>query len=231
MPILKIISLSIILTAYFSLGSNILAADGPLETIIYDVSPVLGISEYQDFGLVEFQGNKANLVTFKTKVAGFKDTETIYSNPDTYLPIRVERNISSMWLHKEYIVEEYFSQESTLKIDKFEGGKKTKEYNFKGKGPINNAILLPFSLRKVPNLGIGWSCEIILPEVFRVRLVNIEDVTVPAGKFRAYHFTSSPPKFEIWISADDSRIPVKIKGLGGLSYTLSMKKRILKEEK
>jgi hypothetical protein len=52
---------------------------------------------------------------------------------------------------------------------------------------------------------------------------------VPAGKFKAYHFTSTPKKFEIWISKDDYRIPVKIKGLGGYNYTMLMKNHYCKE--
>ncbi|MFA7272175.1 MAG: hypothetical protein WC090_05650, partial [Candidatus Omnitrophota bacterium] len=77
---------------------------------------------------------------------------------------------------------------------------------------------------------IGSSFEITLPGEYTVRLSSIEDVTVPAGKFKAYHFTSEPRKFEIWISADKLRIPVKIKGLGAFSYTLEMKKRVARQE-
>jgi hypothetical protein len=55
-------------------------------------------------------------------------------------------------------------------------------------------------------------------------------VAVPAGKFRAYHFTSAPHKFEIWITADELRLPVKIEGAGGYPYTLMMNKRARENE-
>jgi hypothetical protein len=63
-----------------------------------------------------------------------------------------------------------------------------------------------------------------LPEQIKITLVSIENVTVPAGTFKAYHFTSEPKKVEIWISCDAARIPVKIKGFGGYDYTLVMDK-------
>jgi len=218
----KIILLIFFCTGIFFYG-NIFAADVAQETILYEISP-FGSSEYQDLGLVELRGSKMNLVIFKTDVAGFKDTEKIYSDPDTFLPLWVERDIT-MWLRKEYLTEQYFPKANREVISKFENGRKTKEYFFKANGPIHNAILLPFSLRKIQNLGIGWSCNIRLPEEFKVTLVSVENVSVPAGTFRAYHFTSVPAKFEIWITNDSLRLPVKIKGLGALSYTLSMKKR------
>lgn len=201
----------------------------PIETISYDINP-FGVSLYQDMGPVEFRGRRADLVIFKTQVIGFKDTETIYSDPQTYLPLWVERDLS-MWFDREYLTEEYISSQNALTITKFNEGKKIEEYRFKGKsGPIHNAILLPFSLRKIPDLKIGWSYNIRLPDEFKVEIVSLEEVTVPAGKFKAYHFTSTPNKFEIWISADALRLPVKIKGIGGFSYTLMMKKHTIGQE-
>ncbi len=83
---------------------------------------------------------------------------------------------------------------------------------------------MPFYLRTIPELEPGWSLEARFPEKFRVTLTGSENIEVPAGKFKAYHFTSTPYKFDIWISQDKLRIPLRIKGAGGLGYTLSMKK-------
>ena len=57
---------------------------------------------------------------------------------------------------------------------------------------------------------------------FLIRLVSVDRIKVPSGEFKCYHFESFPKKFEIWISADNRRIPVKIKGLGALGYTMVM---------
>lgn len=211
---------------FFSfLATNLCFAQEPLETILYDVKPLgIGTCEYQDFGPTEFRGQKANLTIFKTDVAGFKDKEVILSEAGTYLPILVKRDIS-IWLHDEKITEEYSPRQNSFRLTKFEGGKKVEEYSVKGKSPIQNAILVPFSLRQARELKIGSTFDVVLPGEYTVKLTSIEEVSVPAGKFKAYHFTSEPEKFEIWISADNLRIPVKIKGLGGIPYTLEMKKR------
>lgn len=218
----------VIFLFFFFMGARLSFAQEPLEKIKYAISPV-GNSEYQYYGPTQMDGKKLNLVVFKTKVATFDDTEKIYSDPNTGLPVKTERFVS-MWPMKEYITEDYIHQENRLVIKKYEGGKKTAEYLFKATGPIHNAVLLPFSLRKVPELNIGWTMDIRLPAEFKVRLSSIEEVVVPAGKFMAYHFTSVPPKFEIWISKDSQRVPLKIKGLDVFPYTLLMKERSFKEE-
>ncbi|MDO8663170.1 MAG: hypothetical protein Q7K98_08160 [Candidatus Omnitrophota bacterium] len=203
------------------------AAQEALEIISYEIKPI-GTCEYQDFGPIEFQGKKANLIIFKTLVTGFKDKEVIISEPQKRLPILVRRDISILF-HKENITEEYFPSKNSFKLTKFEGGKKVEEYYVKGNGPIQNAILMPFSLRGNSELKVGSSFKVILPGEYTVKLSSIEEVTVPAGKFKTYHFTSTPEKFEIWISADDLRIPVKIKGLGAFPYTMEMKSRVAKQ--
>jgi hypothetical protein len=191
------------------------------ERIVYAISP-MGIAEYNDQGTVELNGRAVDLVTFRTQVMGFDDTEKIYSDPATLLPLRVERDIR-MWLGKEYIVEEYQPEKSSLVITKFKAGKKVQELPFTSNGPIHNAILLPFFLRKISDLNIGWKMDIRLPNKFTVSLVSIEKIKVPAGEFLAYHFVSSPPQFDIWISNDRLRLPLKIKDTGGFGYSLLIK--------
>lgn len=195
------------------------------EKIVYTIDPV-GKAEYKDLGIVELNGRKLNLVTFRTQAFGFDDMEKIYCDPDSLLPVRVERNIS-MWLAKEYIVEEYDQKRFVLTITKFKNNKKVRTYIFKKDKTIHNAVFLPFYLRSIPKLDIGWSLEANFLNKFKIELVSVEEIKVPAGKFIAYHFTSVPHKFEIWISKDNPRVPLKIKGMGGLGYTLSMKKHTL----
>lgn len=221
--------LLLIISVNFLTGKQAIVSGQARETIFYNISPI-GVSIYQDMGPVEFRGRKTNLVIFKTQVSGFKDTEKIYSDPETCLPLWIERNLL-IWLDKEYLTEEYVKDKNLLIITKFKNGKKVGGYQFKRSGPINNAVLLPFSLRKIHDLRIGWSYKIRVPNEFEVKLVSIEDVTVPAGKFKAYHFISTPHKFEIWLSVDKLRLPVKIKGAGGYPYMLMMKKYIPVREK
>jgi hypothetical protein len=207
----------------FCLVSNKALAESAYsgERIVYAISP-MGVAEYNDLGAVELEDRQANLVTFRTQVMGFDDTEKIYSDPLTSLPLRVERDIR-MWLSREKITERYDPQKFTLVITKFKDGKKAADLSFTSSGPIQNAILLPFYLRRIPNLSIGWKMNIQLPNKFEVKLISIEDITVPAGKFSAYHFVSTPAQFEIWISNDSLRLPLKIKDTGGFGYSLLIK--------
>jgi len=205
----------------FFIATRLFAADYAGEKIIYAISPV-GSSEYQDKGIVELNNQKVNLVIFHTRTIGLDDTEKIYSQPQDLLPLRVERDIK-LPVGQEQIIEEYQPKQFLYIMRKFKSGKQVEEKKFIGDGgPIQNAITLPFYLRKLSSLKIGWSFTARFPDKFQIKLANIEEVQVPAGKFMAYHFTSSPDKFEIWISQDSRRIPVKIKGLSGLGYSLLM---------
>jgi len=190
------------------------------ETITYDVKLGMfkvGSCVFTHSGRVELAGKEADLFTFETRMLRFSDKETIYSDPVSFLPIKVVRDIS-MWPKKEMITEEYDQREHTVTINK--GGVLQV---IRKPAPLNNAILLPFFVRKTAKLDIGWSMNATLPtQEFVIRLVRTEKVVVPAGSYDTYYFESTPSKFQIWISADERRLPVKIRGTGGIGYTMLM---------
>ncbi len=192
------------------------------EDIVYTIKPLGGRAEYSDLGVADLEGKKVHFTIFKTDVFGFKDTEKIYSDPETDLPVRVERDVK--WLFgKEDIVEEYNQKDFKFKIIKFKAKKKISEKTITADQPINNAILVPFSIRKVSNLKVGWTSSFALPQKYKVTLKSLDEIRLSGKKYSAYHFTSNPDKFEIWISSDQARIPLMIKGKSGFSYTLFMK--------
>ena len=210
-------------------GNNLLRAEADIhdydgESILYLISP-FGRSEYNNLGMVDLNGVKVNLVIFKTKVLLFEDTEKIYSDLESLLPLKIERSISKLW-GKEYITEEYDQKKFTVVMRKFKGKKLVKEQITKANGPIHNAITLPFYLRGRPDLKIGWHFIARVPDEFQLELVSIDQITVPAGKFQTYHFKSIPNKFEIWINKDNPRVPLKIQGKGIFDYALLMKRYV-----
>jgi len=215
----------LILVSWFQAAT---ATDYTGEKITYEISP-LGTAEYNDMGIVVLEGKKVKLVTFRTDVIGFDDLEKIYCDPKTLLPLRVERDIS-FFFSKEYLVEEYKPATFSLLIKKYVDNKEVKGYRFKAEGPIHNAVLLPFYLRTVDILELGWSYTIRLPDTYKISLVSIDEIVVPAGKFKAYHFTSQPRKLEIWISQDADRLPLKIKDMGEYGYTMVMKNRVFNKK-
>ena len=192
------------------------------ERILYRISP-LGRAEYNDLGVVEVDGIKVNLITFSAKVLFVEDTKKIYCYPESLLPYKMERTISKLW-SKKYITEEYDQEKFTVVRRRFKGRKCVDEKTIRANGPIQNAIMLPFYLRRGPDLEIGWQFTARVPEEFKVELVSIDEIKVPAGTFQAYHFKSIPHKFEVWIDKNNPRVPLKIQGEGIFAYTLLMKK-------
>ena len=202
------------------------------EKITYDVkfgSFSLGKAVFHHLENVDLDGIQAKLMTFETDVLNFYDLEKIYSDPVTFLPIKVTRKIDG-WHIKEDIVEVYDQKSYILTITKFKNALKTEEFQV-GKGstsPIHNAVLLPFYVRRIKDLKIGWGFLANFGnQQFKISLVGVEKLKIPAGEFEAFRFESAPKKFSIWITTDKRRIPIKIKDSGIFGYTLTMKEYIL----
>ncbi len=195
------------------------------EKIIYDVrlgGLRLGRAHFTHIANVEVNGRILNVMVFETKLVRFLDTEKIYSDPQTLLPIRIERDILN-WFVREKITEDYDQENSTVTIIKNKGMKQEKIV-IKKDGFIHNAILLPYYVRRLPEIDMGKTIIANLPtRRLEIKLVSTEDVSVPAGTFKAFHFTSTPRQIDIWISADVRRIPLKIQGTGAFGYSMAMK--------
>lgn len=195
------------------------------ERITYDIMLgkfCLGTAVFNAQAPLELGGNTVNLMTFQTKIVRFTDLEKIYYDPRTFLPIKVERDIY-IWPSRETITEEYDQENFVLNITKLKGKKEEKTL-IKKEGFIHNAILLPYHVRQLGDMDFDWALTVRLPtQQFEIKLISKETITVPAGKFLAYHLKSIPKRFEIWITADSRRIPVKIKGSGVFGYTLVMR--------
>lgn len=198
------------------------------ESIQYGVQPV-GKSEYKNLGSVDLKGAKASLVTIKSKILFVEVAEKVFYDPETLLPYKAERINSGLWIN-EYRTEEYDQNKFTVVIKKFKGKKliKVMEKTIKTDGPVQNMNTLLLYLRKQPDLKIGWHLitkvtnELELTE-FDLKLISIDEIIVPGGKFQAYHFKSVPDTFEIWIDKSSPRIPLKIKIKGVVGCTILMK--------
>ncbi len=199
--------------------------EGIGEKMIYDVRMgkiTLGKSTFIHCNRVELDGKKVHLMIFETKLARFIDTERIYVDPETLLPVQVERDILNFFT-REKIIEKYNAKEFTVNISKKWGGKNENQV-IKKDGPIHNAILLPHFVRRAAKLDIGSILIANLPTSrYELKLVSIEGLTVPAGTFKTYHFESTPKKIEIWISADNRKIPVKIQTSAAFGYVMVLR--------
>lgn len=194
------------------------------EKITYDVklgNLHLGKARFNNMGNVQLNGNLLNVMTVETKLTQFTDREKIYSDLETLLPVRVERDILN-WLIQERITEDYNQDNFTVTIIKNKGAIQEKLV-IKKDSHIHNAALLPYYVRRIPRLDVGRIIIANLPtRRLEIKLVSMEDVKVPAGTFKAFHFKSTPKQIEIWISADERRIPLKMQGTGIFGYSLVM---------
>ncbi|OGX23387.1 MAG: hypothetical protein A3J51_03175 [Omnitrophica WOR_2 bacterium RIFCSPHIGHO2_02_FULL_45_21] len=195
------------------------------EKIVYGVilkKISLGRAVFTHLPHTQINGKKVSLMTFETKLIRFSDLETIYSDTNSFLPLKVERDISSWPIHEK--ITEHYDQENFILTIRKDKGREKRQVVIRKNSPIHNAIMLPFYVRRQDKLNLGWSMIANLPsQQFEINLVSIEELKVPAGTFKAYRFKSNPDRFEIWLSADERKIPLKIKGAGTLGYTLVMK--------
>ena len=195
------------------------------EKIVYNINlgnVCLGKASFNHLAGVELEGKLVSRMTFETRLVRFRDLETIYSDSNSFLPLLVERDISN-WPIREKITERYDQKNFTLTVIKNKGRKK-EQLVIKKDSPIHNAIMLPFYIRRITKLDVGWLMVADLPnQRFEIKLMALEEVKVPAGTFKAYRFESVPRRFEIWLSADERKIPLKIKGSGAFGYTFIMK--------
>lgn len=195
------------------------------ERIIYDVKLgklYLGEARFANIANARLNGRILSVMVLETELTRFIDREKIYSDPQTLLPIRVERDILG-WFVQEKITEEYDQNNFSVTIIKNKGGI-LEETVLKKDSPIHNAVLLPYYVRRIPSLEVGKIIIANLPtRRLEIKLVSLEEIEVPAGTFLTYHFTSVPKEIAIWISADERRLPVKIQGTGIFGYSLVMK--------
>ncbi len=195
------------------------------EQIIYSISMgkiSLGSAIFNCLPNIRENGRVLAAMTFETKIKGFQDKETIYSDALTLLPVRVIREVQNM-LKRENILEQYDHQNFTLTVIKKNGQKEGVGTVFRNDSPIHNPVLLPHFVRTIPVLEIGHTLIANLAKRrYEIKLVSMDDIDVPAGNYKTYHFESVPRQIDIWLSADNDRIPVKIQGLGMFSYSLNM---------
>ena len=120
------------------------------------------------------------------------------------------------------ITERYDQEKFRLDI-KQKSKLREKSFSIEKDGPIYNAILLTYYYRRLEDFDKGERKKITLPTVeFYVIFSGIETIETSLGEQRAYAFTSDPPNFKFWLSADEKRIPLKITNPTALGYSLEI---------
>jgi len=182
----------------------------------------LGNAEFVYEGQVKIDNEVLNFMTFEAQTLNFLDKEKIYSHPESLLPIRIEREVVTLF-KKEEIKEDYDQKKFILTILKKNGNNEEK-MSIKKNAPIHNAILFPHYLRRIPNLKIGSIFNINLPNrQLKLKLVSIDKIRLFQKTFTAFYFKSTNNEIKIWISTDQRRLPLKIEANAGFGYSLVLK--------
>jgi len=196
------------------------------EEITYEVklgNLWVGEARFKYKGRVDSNGRALNLLVFETRVINFADTENIYSDPGNFLPVRIEREVITLF-KREYISENYDQKNHRVTITKNNGKATTEQRVISSNDVIHNAILFPYAVRDLPDLVVGCEFRVNLPKrTLRVKLVSIENLKLGNKVFQAFRFESTPKQIAVWISTDALRIPLKIEGAGVFGYTLILK--------
>ena len=135
------------------------------EKIVYSIKfggLNLGSARFNYMARAKINGQPAFLMTLETRLSRFRDTKKIYGDPQTLLPIRIERSIIN-WFSREQIIEDYDQAAYSVTIRKTVGKKREEPLVIKKSGPIQNAIILPHYVRRLPNLGLGTVFSVNLP--------------------------------------------------------------------
>ncbi len=174
-------------------------------------------------GEEDLDGREVYHITLLTKIPSLKDTEELYADKSTFLPVEVHRKIKKRLGFNDKIKEVYDQQNFRVDISQ-KSSLRSKSFSIEKDSPLHNAILLTYCYRAKESFNKSERLKINLPTVeFEVMFKGIETIKTPLGKYRAYAFTSDPPKFKLWLSADEKRIPLKIERPGKLGYSLIIK--------
>lgn len=212
----------IFFSALFFIGAQSVFCDDALpfyknETIKYAVKLngiTIGKAVLNYKGITKLGGRDAHLIIFSTDTLNFKDTETMYADIDSFLPLKIERDINN-WGRKIFIIEEYDQNNNSVKITRLDKNRKSnsKPKEIKQDAKIQNVILSTYLYRKNGDFSIGREFSVTLP-LYKalMRITKEVSVRVPHGSFMAYLLESFPKGHQIWFESSKKAIPVRILG-------------------
>ncbi|MFC1666962.1 DUF3108 domain-containing protein [Candidatus Omnitrophota bacterium] len=183
----------------------------------------LGESILTFHGEKELNNKNVYHITFFTKIPTLKDTEELYAEKGTFLPLEVHRTIKKKLGFGDRIREIY--DQKNFRVDIKQRSKlRLNEFSIQKDSPVHNAILLAYYYRTQRDFSEDERFKVALPTFdFDVIYRGIENIKTPLGEYRAYAFISEPPKFKLWLSADERKLPLKIENPGTLGYSLIIK--------
>jgi len=182
----------------------------PGETSEYDLWCLfakVGRGEIEYLGREDLDGVPVHHVRSSFSRLGSVDDEDIYGTADDFLPLMVERRISTLGgLRVE--TEKYDQENYRIDIDKKRGDTVDFE-TISSDESIQNLILLFFDLRR-HDLKPGLKIPVNLPrQRFVLEVKGLTDIEVPCGSFSAYEVSSGNGELRLWIAARSDPVILK----------------------
>lgn len=191
------------------------------ETIHYDIKKLglkVGAASLAFKGGVRLGAGEAVLIIFTANAPKFYDEEKIYLDPDTFLPLRIERDLD-IFGQKENIIEYYSKTANTVRIVKKAKGKTTQRI-IQRSGRLDNIYGFIYRYRYLGSFEVGEKLQIYLPTrdvVFE--LIATQDLDLVNKTFKTYYMESNPKKYRVWFDQGSQKIPLRIDGAVGFGKT------------
>lgn len=200
----------------------------PGETLTYAIRKFgmkAGETVIQYHGIVEDEGESRILITFTAKGFNFLDDEKIFADPQTLLPVKVERDLN-IFGKKEQIVERYDLQKNNVTIRKYQGGTFIEEIVFTKEEPIDNLYCYIFRYRYQGRFAQGVTLRMPLPtKDVNFEILRRETIAAMGRRHDAWFMQSNPPEYQVWFGTGDQKIPLRIDGAVGLAKTVMVLER------
>lgn len=169
-------------------------------------------------GPVSVEGRDVFVITFTASALNFFDEEKITMDPQSYLPLRVQRDLN-IWGRREKITEEYFQDQGIVRIKKIAGGKETTQ-TIKKKGTLDNIYCFIYRYRKQGRFNIGETLTMNLPtRNVKIALASQGRIAAGGKKYQAFFLQSLPKQYRMWFDTGERKIPLRIDGSMGIAGT------------
>jgi len=188
------------------------------EVVHYDIKKVglrVGSASLTYHGPVEVKGGQFILITFKAQAMKFYDEERIYLHPQTFYPMRVERDLN-IWGKKEKIVEEYDQAKGIVRINKRVGEERT-TLVIEKKSVIDNVYAFIYRYRESGHFVMNETMNLSLPtKQVKIKVLDKRTFSTAGQDFEAYYMQSEPKQYKLWFDTSPQRIPLRIDGAIGI---------------
>ncbi|NTV28949.1 MAG: DUF3108 domain-containing protein [Candidatus Omnitrophica bacterium] len=193
----------------------------PGEVIHYNIKQLgvkAGEASLTFVGETQLDGTKVVLIRFASRGPAFFDNEDIYLDPQTFRPVRVQRDLKIFGGHER--IEEDYRTEGQVRIRKDADGKVT-ETVLSTKGPVDNIYGFIYRYRAEGDFSVQKSFAIRLPTVeLTMKVIDDGSFKAVGQVFRAAIIRSVPAKYTIWMDKGEKRLPLRIAGAVGLGNTV-----------